>query len=196
MKCFRILLLCGVIAAAATSARGQQPLQFGLRAGVPLNAFFESDSIYKTALRPYTFGPQIELNLPAGFGIEFDALYKRTGVDGPFSSATANSWEFPLLVKYKFPGKIVRPYVDGGFVFRHLSDLSLVARPQELVESTSGSTGIAFGAGLRINLGLIRLWPELRYTRWNNDGFTISGGAATLYTYFRNQTEVLVGLTF
>ena len=181
MNVFRLAL----ILAAAPLAWGQ--LHFGVKGGVPLNDAIEASGNFQSAFRHYTFGPMIDLDLPAGLGVEFNALYKRTGysVNQEF---TAASWEFPLLLKYTFKGHIARPYLSGGFVFRHIGDIPLLL--------DSGSQGIAAGAGIRLNLWLFRISPELRYTWWNNDVFRGSTVSQSTLSSARNQVDVLVGFTF
>ena len=62
------------------------------------------------------------MRLPLGLSVEFDALYRHfsyTNVLGSAGNAvtsvgSSGNWEFPLVAKYKFPSKIVRPYVEAG----------------------------------------------------------------------------------
>ena len=56
-----------------------QPVSFGLKGGVPLTDFIDTVSGSKTSITTtnrYIVGPTIELRLPAGFGVEADALYR------------------------------------------------------------------------------------------------------------------------
>ena len=78
------------------------------------------------------------MRLPFGFGVEFDALYRHLNYtsfhigSNPIgsvdflvnSSTTSGAWEFPLLAKYHFPTKIVRPYVAAGIAWDTLSGLT------------------------------------------------------------------------
>jgi len=134
----------------------------------------------------------IELDLPLGLGVEFDMLYRSTGYRVGSAETTSSSWEFPLLVKYKFPGVVMRPYIDAGISFRHIGDLSLLGQPQQVFQFENGSRGLVLGAGLRFDLKLIKLSPELRYTYWGNQPLNITN----VVTYRQNQVEALVGLTF
>ncbi len=85
-----------------------QTVDIGVKAGVPLSDAFETQSQFHicfgagatSATRRYTIGPMVRVFLPAGFAVEFDALYKRLGFNSNteqacFSEEThavANSW--------------------------------------------------------------------------------------------------------
>jgi len=66
-----------------------QPVEFGVKGGIPLTEAFETGSFFliefgegaTSATRRYTIGPTVETRLPHGFGVEFDVLYKRLGFD-------------------------------------------------------------------------------------------------------------------
>src|SRR5580698_8530998 len=81
--------------------------------------------------RFYDVGASVELGLPHNLAVEVDAIYHRQGylggTGGIFGSITeserANSLEFPILLKYKFPFKA---FVEAGVapraIFGHLTD--------------------------------------------------------------------------
>jgi hypothetical protein len=160
----------------------------GVKGGAALTDALDPSGDFESRFRRWTLGPMVELDLPLGLGVEFNALYRKTGYFGPtgraeFSTPTdndANSWEFPLLAKYKFPG-VVRPYLAGGWAYRNISDVGFLG---------GNSNGLVFAGGIRINALMLKISPEIRYTRWNNEPAT--GGLNTN----RNQFEILVGLTF
>jgi hypothetical protein len=217
-------LLVFLIGAAAALA---QPLTFGVKGGAPLSDFLDAASIeagggsfsrslaYQAATKRYIVGPTVELRLPAGFSIELDALYRRmnyTGQTGSVysatitsSSATANAWEFPLLLKYKFGTGAARPYVDAGFVWDTLSGLkqSVTTTVAGVVSSSStstpaelhkkGTSGFVMGAGLDIKALLLHISPEVRYTRWGSTHFQ---DPLDLLRSNQNQAEFLLGITF
>src|SRR5579871_4412697 len=113
-----------------------QPVGFGVKGGIPLtnlvSAVHSGTFDYSSSTNRYIVGPMVELRLPAGFGVEFDALYRRLHYNGSAlgvdtfstSSTTGNLWEFPLLLKYRFHFPVVRPYVDAGVAWDNLSSLS------------------------------------------------------------------------
>jgi hypothetical protein len=41
-------------------------------------------------------------------------------------SATGNPWQFPLLLKYRFPGDLARPYLVAGPSLNRISGVELV----------------------------------------------------------------------
>src|SRR5471030_1073787 len=167
---------------SATSAFCQ-PFSFGLRGGVPmtdfLNAAKSQQFTFTTNTNRYIVGPTAELRLPFGLGVEVDALYRRFSYNGSggisgitttltTTDTTGSAWEFPLLLKYRFPMKILRPYVDAGVAWDTLNGLtqavtSMVAgitsksstsNPAELSNSTS--RGFVLGVGLDIKALVIR----------------------------------------
>jgi opacity protein-like surface antigen len=206
------LLLFG--AAAAFS----QPFSFGVKAGVPLTDFLSTVQSpnfgFNSNTKRYIVGPTVELRLPFGLGIELDALYRRLDytssanlVDVFISgNTTGNAWEFPLLAKYRFPSKVLRPYVDAGIAWDTLSGLTqtitqtvfptrttttTTSNPAELNKNTV--TGFVTGAGLDVKVLLIHLSPEIRYTRWGAQHFLSSNGGLQSS---QNQAEFLLGITF
>src|SRR6266566_5210391 len=109
-SCMRsiLLLLAGATAVLA------QPISFGVKAGVPLTDFIDaangSRTSVSTTTNRYIVGPTVELRLPAGFGIEADALYRHFRFNSTDNlldailtvNTSTGAWEFPLLLKKKF----------------------------------------------------------------------------------------------
>jgi opacity protein-like surface antigen len=207
-----LLLLFGATAAFS------QPFSFGVNAGVPLTDFLSTVQSpnfgFNSNTKRYIVGPTVELRLPFGLGIELDALYRRLDytssgnlIDVFISgNTTGNAWEFPLLAKYRFPSKVLRPYVDAGVAWDTLSGLkqtvtqtvfptrtttTTTSNPAELNKNTV--TGFVTGAGLDVKVLLIHLSPEIRYTRWGAQHFLSSNGGLQSN---QNQAEFLLGITF
>lgn len=185
-----------------------QPFSAGVKAGLPLTNFIDTVSgESSTVTNRYLFGPTAELHLPFGLGIEVDALYRHfnyqdvigSGVNAVTSLNSSGAWEFPVLLKYRFPGKLARPYVDAGVAWDKISGLSsevtnsishqTLANPSGQTNSTT--TGFVIGVGLDLHF-IIHILPELRYTRWTNQHFDI----ANILNSSQNQAEFMVGLTF
>lgn len=204
----RPLLLLLLAAASAVA----QPVSFGVRAGVPLTDFFSAvqnqlaiqgaSFSFSANAKKYIVGPTIEVRLPLGLAIEFDALYRRLDYTGNlrtiFESISGNEFEFPLLVKYRFPSKFIRPFVDAGFTFNTLSGLkqsigSATGLFSIAPATTNSAKGFVMGGGLDIKLKILHISPEIRYTHWGSTSFL---DPLELVNGSQNQAEFLVGITF
>jgi len=184
-----LLLLCASGFAVA------QPIGAGIKVGLPLTDFINTVNGQTTSTtNRYIVGPMVELRLPAGFGIEFNALYRHFDVTSAATSlaqaatGSASAWEFPLVAKYKFHSHIIRPYVEAGVAWNHVGKITtnVVLEPKATV------TGVVLGGGLDIHAIVIHISPELRYTRWTSQNFNVSG---VLHSN-QDQAEFLVGITF
>jgi len=210
------LLLAFLLPASLAFPAG--PFSIGVKGGVPATDAFNSVTSgtlrYVDDASKWTVGPEFDINLPFGLGIEADALYRRLrydstgmGVDVTVNSVTtANAWDFPLLLKCRFGGGPIKPYVSAGPTFRGLSSLKQVetfftAPPTATHSSTSSpaelknrfTTGLTLGAGLQIGGLGFHVSPEVRYTRWGWDAFRDPAG---VFKSNPSQLEALVGITF
>jgi hypothetical protein len=153
----------------------------------------------------YVVGPALDIGLPLGFGVEVDALYRREAFQStfsnPFYSASseerANSWEFPLLLKYKLPVPLVKPFAEVGYAPRVI-DGSITSH-DFLVGSTSSehwpdSQGLVVGGGVQFGIGRLRLSPGVRYTHWNNTPITVVYNQGPSAESAQNQVDILVGI--
>lgn len=189
----------------------------GLKAGVPItdtfNALRSPNFGFNSQTKRCVIGPMLELRLPGGLAVEFDALYRRFNYEADVSvidvitnnRTTGNAWEFPLLAKYRFSSELVRPYIAGGVAWNTFSGMrQSITRviagqsstttsndPAELREKTA--TGIVLGAGVEVRALFLRISPEVRYTRWGKEQFLDAAGGLRSN---RNQAEFLVGFTF
>jgi hypothetical protein len=191
-----------------------QGFHLGVKAGVPLTDFFSTVSSpnfgFNGDTKNYIIGPMVQLDLPAGLAVEFDALYRRLSYDVTATTTalqttthtTANAWEFPLTLKYRFRIPFARPYVEGGVAWNNLSGvkqsisstlgLSGSSTPAELQNSTI--TGVVLGAGVDVHALFLHIVPGVRYTRWTSAHIRQPTGS--LFESSRNQAEFLVGFTF
>jgi len=203
MAHMRLVLL---FVAGTTSVFGQ--LSFGIRGGVPFTNFFQAASnpgqTFASSSTRFILGPTAELHFPAGFSLEADALFRRFHydasanlVDETIRNTATNAWEFPLLLKYRTPGAFVRPYLDGGVAFDHWSGvtqtIATAGGPTSKSDTSGSNAGFVVGAGIELRLPLVKLSPEIRYTRWGAANVTDLGGALRSN---QNQAEFLIGLTF
>lgn len=213
----RLAMLAALCAVCASG----QPLSLGVKAGTPLNNAFRTRSSfgYFADRQSYTVGPMAELHLPFRLSVELDALYKpleygsetTTGespnVEFTSMSTTGRSLEFPLLLKYHAWDGPVKPYIGAGLSWRRVGGLKQIAittgqtvgllgrtetdSPTEL--DNSWTTGIVFSGGLELHLLMLRVSPELRYTRWGTTSFKSAAGGLLSQS---NQAEFLIGVTF
>jgi len=114
-----------------------------VKGGVPFGDVFTLEP-FRPHTQRFTIGPMLDVRLPLGFGIEFDALYKRYDQTGPSIrvgstvAKTGSSREFPLLGKYRFGSAFAKPYVDAGVSFNRLRDILLPFRTATRIIYTSG----------------------------------------------------------
>jgi len=192
-----IVLACSLTTAFAA----EHIFSFGIKAGVPLTDAYSDvtargvDTITHTfsASKKYVIGPTIELSLPLGLSVEADALYRplnltTDGLVAPqtllHSSTDINSWEFPILGKYHFlHTPIVKPYVEAGPIFRHVGSQG----------ARLSNAGFALGGGIDVKVLLVRVTPEIRYSRWGGDAPAQIFGAPPSQL---NQAEFLIGIAF
>jgi len=162
----------------------------------------------------YAVGPEAELSLPFGLAIEVDAIYRREGyyASAPtpnqlfYQFERANSWEVPVLLKYKTSFPVVKPFVEGGYAPRVLSGtldsyqavcgiLNPLCIPPTLSQAGTNwktSNGLILGGGVQVGLGRLRLSPEVRYTRWSNAAIDVTQLFSVHST--QNQLDALVGI--
>jgi hypothetical protein len=188
-----------------------QPIGIGVKGGVPLTDLFDSESnAIDTETKRYIIGPMVELRLPAGLAIEADALYSRAKFSSVFGAAGSiltapfdtDSWEFPILLKYKFGaastvGASARPYIGAGASFRRLSGVSSIGSfitGNRSGEVDRNNTGFVAGGGVEVKVLFIRVAPEFRFTYWGTDHFT--EGLANILKTNKAQGQFLIGLYF
>jgi Outer membrane protein beta-barrel domain len=198
----RLILLASILVCPV--AFGEHLLSFGVKGGFPLTdplgdaALNGIDTITRvfSNSKNYVIGPMVELNLPFGLSVEADALYRPLNLTTetqvlPMTTVTRSSvdfhsMEFPILLKAHFlHTPVVKPYVEAGPVFRYVASK---------VPYLSNS-GFALGAGLDFKLLLVRIGPELRFSRWGHDS-TSPLRNISLPPSNQNQVEFLIGLSF
>jgi hypothetical protein len=188
-----------------------QSFSVGVKAGVPLtnaNSTIDfgggnSSTAYQNR---YLVGPTAEIHLPFNLSFEIDALYRHSGttavsgfvLSGLNERTHTGDWQFPLLAKYEFSKAPIRPFVDAGVLYRHLSisghalETYLPVGSQSVnVSSSSNLAGIAAGAGITLKILKLRLSPEIRYSHW----FNTSNDAPPGTSLNGNQADLLVGFT-
>src|SRR5262245_23747687 len=217
------LLVCGKITAAccvfgADSNESKPRVSVGIKVGKSTTRFLTFDGLPPRGgdahTQRYTISPIIDIGLQRGFGIEVGATYRRidersasakligfvdteeyTGPNYGYNlvSTVGRSWEFPVAGQYHFSLRSMRPYLEGGFSYNHLSNI-YGPRPQavgqtELLPSlhSFNRKGVLFGGGVEIKRQMIHVTPGLRYTRYDKgEPFLLAP----------NIVDFLVGFTF
>ena len=128
--------------------------------------------------RSFILGGLLEVQLTGNFAVEADILHRPLSdiiaytlfpASGPSVTTTnkflaANTWEFPVMLKWNLPSPArwgrVRPFLVGGPAFRTSQDDSAVLPSQY---------GMAAGVGAAIHFGRLRVAPTIRYTRWKKE---------------------------
>ena len=187
-----------------------QDFSIGIKGGAKLTNDpneHKGDVTWFPESKAYTVGPVLEITF-SSISVEIDTLYKRfgaryfeRGIHTPlFSNYTRrdrlNSWEFPILLKYSFPN-LSNFYISGGYAFNRMSGskniefMALYGDPYQRTDSIGYSnSGFLIGSGIEFKAGLLKVSPELRYTRWLND-LDESWVAPPIN---KNRIEILIGI--
>ena len=132
-----------------------QTVSLGLKAGIPVTQAFETANFdsgpadifrtqinYTSRAKRYTVGPAVEVSLPFGLALEFDALYKRLDYNfsskmraasfGTFNQQQHNivsRWDLPLLLKYRVRTFANRtPYISAGLNTNYIVNTTQLSR--------------------------------------------------------------------
>lgn len=212
--------VCLLAAVLAQVCFAQSPIIFGVRGGVPFNDAVQivGSQNVSAGSDNYIVGPTLGIRLPFGLSIAGDALYTGLSVGAKGSgsvlsgssvssfsgttnvSASASSWEFPVLVRYTAKGELFSPFIGAGVSVRHLSGFenvsSFLTGTSSSNSSIPSSNGVGFviGGGLQFHLGPIHVSPEIRYTHWGSN--QLSSAFSSILRTSGNEAQVLVGVTF
>jgi hypothetical protein len=176
-----VLLVCA-------SSVGAQTLSFGVKGG---GLFTEPAGRFDQSRR-YLIGPSIEVGFGSRLGIEANALYSRFGSTISGVPIRGHSVEFPVLGKYYFADRntAVRPFASGGLAFRNIwfdNVRSNRVAGNRQVNSTEPGVGAVFGGGVGFKVWVLKLAPEVRYTRWGGYNYPSTNP---------NQVQALLGINF
>jgi len=138
-------------------------------------------------------GGTVEARLPLHLSVEVAALYhvlrfkegNQSGQNPPFFGTVQHSvtWEFPVLLKYRFQLPLVKPFIDAGPAFRYSYALSY---------TNPSNHGVAAGLGVEVHLWKLKIAPQFRYLRWARDQ-NVPRLALTTVT---DQVEFLMAFSF
>jgi hypothetical protein len=186
-----------------------QRLTIGAVGGLRLTG--DPQTYYDTSnSKPYLVGPTIEVRLPLNFALEADALYSRLGDTFYFPGITresttrtiANSWEFPLLAKYRLPVPRVHPYLSVGVAPRHaggrINTIQYGYYPSDVSFSSVGwhahDHAFVLGGGIDVKFWHIRISPQIRYVRWGIPSMPSSSDVAHYLPVPQSEPQVLLGI--
>jgi hypothetical protein len=181
-------MLCGSTFAGAfllSISAYAQPFSLGVIGGASLTEDFQNydrDVGYGyTALAystPYRWmaGGTAEARLPFHLSVEVDGIFHElefstqvlgNGLKPYLVPAHVVTWEFPILVKYRFPlpaqfstWSRVKPFIDAGPAFRSAGNLSW---------TSPSNDGVAAGLGVEVHLWKLKIASQFRYLRWARD---------------------------
>ena len=179
-----------------------QTVSFGLVAGGYDNQDF--DSLFEpgpldflpTVVQPdsggYIVGPSLEIHWSQRISLRVEALNKplhyqdaaefnQDNVPIGFAPNTVVTWQFPVLVKYKFPLGRLSPFLEGGPSFRLAGNLN---------RSDPSHVGVSAGVGVEAQWRRLRIAPRVRYTRWAEDALDLVARTRP------DQLEFLAGFSY
>jgi len=188
-----------------------QPFSLGLMGGAGLTQDFQNYNV-PPCCPPFQVAPgysivgsstpqrwiaggTLEVRLPLHLSVEADALYhelqfKTTVQFGQTPPDWVGvlqqhvvTWEFPVLLKYRFQLPLVKPFVDAGPAFRDVGNLS---------HTNPSNHGVAAGVGIEAHLWKLKIAPQFRYLRWARDQNVPMFGLTTV----TDQVEFLTAITF
>jgi hypothetical protein len=192
-RSFAIILLSSFISTCTA-----QNISIGILGGAGLTDAFPTVTIpdgirFVSTSKDYLMGPTIEWRFSPSWALEGDGIFRelhfgRQGLGpnailGSVSPAPVVTWEFPVLAKYRFGSRSLRPFVEAGPSFRTAGNLN-GANPSHL--------GVTAGAGVEMRVRALTLAPVLRYTRWWADNVPLTYQPAS----GQNQLELGLGASF
>lgn len=180
----------------------------GIIAGLPVTSLLEAREGTVSETGRYTFGPDLRIGLLHDVAVDINLLYKKAefGFESDPARAAIRRLEFPVQLRYRFPGLGLRPWVQVGMSFNRVVSVTgsdkcgqpggrffcLAGTPA--IEMRHRSThGPVLGAGVEFRKNRLQLDSEIRVTRWvdRNFGTRESPLQANL-----TQVEVLVAVRF
>lgn len=205
MTRFITVLLCLAIPGLS------QGLTVGALGGLRLTGDTPPFQLEVSNSKRYVVGPMIQVGLPFHFAFEAEALYSRLGNTFYFPGigneadirTIANSWTFPLLLKYRLPVPRIHPFVSAGIAPRHVGGsihtIHYGYYPGDVSFSSNSwhahDHALVVGGGIDVSFGHIRISPQLRYLRWN-DASPPSPYQAAYYIQLghNNEVQLLLGI--
>jgi len=168
-----------------SSFAAAQPFGVGVKLGSTLtDALSSLPSAPIANSAHFIVGPYLEFRLPFGFAVEADALYER----GLYNAVVTDgsTWQFPVVAKYRFGERAIRPYLEGGPSFSRIADIAELP-----FVNHRNNFGVVLGGGVELKLLVVRVSPELRYYVSATQNIS-----SALFESNRNQATFMVGFGF
>ncbi len=220
-----IFVICAASLCAQNEDEGHWPVTLGFKAGIPVTDMFTTSnsglpgtnlttnttsygSAYSSSNPRYEFGASAEFHAPFHLRFEVDGLFKPGRFDSNVGGASGttgyhtsfNQWEIPGVFKYNMSLGHLRPFIDFGASYRHISTIDqrtyIAGFSPAFNDNASeirnrNSFGGVAGFGMTFKKGPFELTPEARYTRWANNSFAAPGLVSN-----KDQGDVLLGVSF
>ena len=143
--------------------------------------------------RDWVAGGMLELRLRGDWSLEADALWRELRGQSAFFALPSKppekgspdqivTWQFPILLKYRFRRRGMRPFLAGGPALRTIGNVGDAGH-------TYSRHGMAVSGGLEMTWRGVRMAPTLRYTLWAGDKSTGAWRTAS------DQLEALVAFS-
>ncbi|HEY6345524.1 MAG TPA: outer membrane beta-barrel protein [Bryobacteraceae bacterium] len=170
-----------------------QDLSIGAMGGGALTAAAQNETVDNirtwSQSKDWIVGATLELRFHEQLAVEVDALYRElhatkasVEADGSLSSVSpfrVETFEFPVLAKYRFGAGKLRLFAEAGPSFRAAGNLNFYP----------SHYGASAGVGVEMPWRRLNIAPALRYTRWAPDTSPLHSVSQL------NQIELLVGVS-
>lgn len=159
----------------------------------PGGSWYQGSMRFWPRSRDWVAGGMLELELRSDWSLEFDALWRELrGQQALFmlpskppekgSPEQIVTWQFPVLLKYRFPRRSLRPFLAAGPSFRTIGNVGGAGH-------TYSRHGLAASGGVEVIRRGVRIAPTLRYTLWAGDK------SASHWRTASDQLEVLIAFS-
>jgi hypothetical protein len=160
---------------------GRQPLSVGFIGGTTLTKAFPEKEGWE-GITSRLAGVALDYRFTDRWSAEANILYHPL-VLSERARATVVTWEVPLMAKFRFGSRSLRPLVTAGPTFR----------PSGNRNSTNPSSfGVTAGVGFEIPAKRLTFEPALRYVRWRTDSPAEFAPASTR----RDQLQAMLSIRF
>lgn len=205
---FNVVILLFILGVASA-----QSLTVGVKGGVPVNGDISGDATSES--KRYVVGPMVTVALPRAFSMEADVLYRRAGYRSSnsdilggsyFLRGTANSWEFPIIIRRRvlsalYAGVGYDPRVlRGSARVNAINVVDLSGRKTystyTLPTNYKTTHGLVVTGGIEKRFGSLLFAPEVRYIHWSGHALSVAGSHGFGYESRQEQWDIMLGISF